>query len=55
MKLQADFIHDYQVEATVFYVSLTDEYGQGQDVTAVDRLEWNNHWKSQDVEFEKFL
>jgi hypothetical protein len=39
----------------VFYVSLTDEHGQEQDVTATDRLEWNDHWRSQDAEFEKFL
>jgi hypothetical protein len=55
MKLQADFIHGYRVGATVFYVSLTDEHGQGQDVTATDCLEWNDHWRSQDAEFEKFL
>jgi hypothetical protein len=55
MKLQADFIHGYRVGAAVFYVSLTDEHGQEQDVTATDRLEWNDHWRSQDAEFEKFL
>ena len=55
MKLQADFIHGYRIGAAIFYVSFTNEHGQEQDVIAADGLEWNDHWKSQDAEFEKFL
>lgn len=32
-----------------------DEKGEGQEVTTTDRLTWNQHWKTKDIEFERFL
>ena len=51
----ASLIHGYRIRATIFYVSLMDEKGEGQEVTTTDRLTWNQHWKTKDIEFERFL
>jgi hypothetical protein len=55
LKLQADFVHGYQVRAAIFYVSLTDEHGRKFDIIANDRAQWNQHWQQQDHEFEESL
>jgi hypothetical protein len=39
----------------VFYVSLTDEHGQGSEVTIGDKAQWNQHWQQRDPEFEELL
>jgi hypothetical protein len=54
-KLQADFVHGYRVGAAVFYVSLTNERGEGSLVSDVDRANWDEHWRTRDREFEDFL
>jgi hypothetical protein len=54
-KLQADFVHGYRVGAAMFYVSLTNEKGEGRMVTDEDQATWNVYWKTRDREFEAFL
>jgi hypothetical protein len=45
LNLQADFVHGYRDGAAVFYISLTDEYGNGSFVTNTDRQMWDPHWQ----------
>jgi hypothetical protein len=54
-KLQADFIHGYRSGAAVFYVSLTNEYGEHIEVTEKERALWDDHWKTRNEEFEDYL
>jgi hypothetical protein len=55
LKLQADFVHGYRDGAVVFYISLTDEHGNGSFVIDIDRQMWDPHWQQRDSEFESFL
>jgi hypothetical protein len=52
LKLQADFVHEYQAGAAVFYVLLTYEHGKRFDVIVDDRAQWYEHWLWQNYEFE---
>jgi hypothetical protein len=54
-KLQADFVYGYRVGAAVFYVSLTNEKGEGRMVIDEDQATWNVYWNTRDREFEAFL
>jgi hypothetical protein len=35
-------------------VSLTNERGEGNLVSNVDKASWNEHWRTRDREFEAF-
>ena len=52
-KLQADFVHGYQIGATVFYVSMTNVEGVSVFVTHDDRFKWDVHWRAKDEVFER--
>lgn len=43
LKLEKEFVHGYREGAAVFYVSLTNESGQTQEVTDADKEAWGPH------------
>ena len=47
-KLQADFVHRYQVGAAMFYVSTSNVEGLSIIVKEDDRLRWDKHWRAKD-------
>jgi hypothetical protein len=55
LKLQADFVHGYRASVAMFYVSLTDEHGNGSEVAARERALWDQHWQQRDRDFEESL
>ena len=42
-RLEAEFIHGYRPGAPVFYVSITNKYGEERFVKDVDTFKWNLH------------
>jgi hypothetical protein len=53
--LEAEFTHGYRPGAPVFYVFITNEYGDEKFVKDVDTSNWGPHWTSVNNEFEAKL
>lgn len=54
-KLEHEFVHGYREGAAVFYVSLTNEDGKTQEVTAADMESWGPLWNAQNEIFNAYL
>ena len=54
-RLEAEFIHGYWSGTLVFYVSITNKYGDEMFVKDVDTSNWGPHWTSVNIEFEAKL
>ena len=54
-KLEQEFVHGYREGAAVFYVSLTNEDGNTQEVTAADKAAWGPLWDAENESFNKYL
>jgi hypothetical protein len=54
-RLEAEFIHGYQLGALVFYDSITNEHRDDKFVKDVDTSNWGLHWTSVNNEFEAKL
>ena len=54
-KLEQEFVHGYREGAAVFYVSITNEDGNKQEVTAADKAAWGPLWDAENDSFEKYL
>jgi len=54
-KLEQEFVHGYREGAAVFYVSLTNEDGKTQEITAEDKDAWGPIWNAQNDAFNLYL
>jgi hypothetical protein len=54
-RLEAEFTHGYWPGAPVFYVSITNEYGEERFVKDVDTNKWDPQWTSVNKDFEAKL
>jgi len=45
-KLEQKFVHGYREGTVVFYVSLTNEDGRTQEITAKDKEAWGPLWNA---------
>ena len=54
-RLEVEFIHGYRPEASVFYVSTTNENGEEKLVKDVDTSIWSPQWTLVNDEFEAKL
>ena len=54
-KLEQEFVHGYREGAAVFYVSITNEDGNTQQVTAADKAAWGPLWDAENESFEIYL
>ena len=55
VKLEQEFVHGYREGACVFYVSLTNEQGEGEHVSSKDRSDWGPIWHSESEKFDRYL
>ena len=55
VKLEQEFVHGYREGACVFYVSLTNEQGEGEHVTSKDRSDWGPISHSESEKFDEYL
>ena len=55
VKLEQEFVHGYREGACVFYVSLTNEEGEGEHVSSKDRSDWGPIWHSESDKFDRYL
>jgi len=55
VKLEQDYIHGYKDGARVFYISVTDEQGQGGVFSAAEKMDWDPIWNSVNDEFNSYL
>ena len=55
IKLEQEFVHGYRDGASVFYVTMTDEHGRSQEVTAVDKERWRPIWNAANDAFTAYL
>ncbi len=54
-KLEQEFVHGYREGSSVFYVTLTNEEGNTQEVTEADMASWGPIWSAKNEEFNSFL
>jgi hypothetical protein len=54
-KLEEEFVHGYRDGAAVFYVSITIEQGDSQEVTQQDKEKWGPLWDEENEKFNKYL
>lgn len=54
-KLEQEFVHGYREGAAVFYVSVTNEEGNTQEVTDEDKTMWGPLWTAENDKFNKHL
>lgn len=54
-RLEAEFTHGYRPGATVFYVSLTNEFGEEAFITEDDKKSWGPLWTAASDNFESGL
>jgi hypothetical protein len=54
-KLEEEFVHGYRDGAAVFYVSLTNEQGDIQEVSEEDKVIWGPLWDEENEKFNKYL
>ena len=54
-KLEQEFVHGYREGSSVFYVTLTDEEGNRQEVSEADKESWGPIWNSKNEEFNSYL
>ena len=55
IKLEEEFVHGYRDGAAVFYVSVTNEQGEVQEVTQEDKAKWGPLWDEENEKFNKYL
>jgi hypothetical protein len=54
-KLKQEFVHGYRDGTTVFYVSLSNEQGNVQEVTKEDKAKWGPLCNEENEKFNKYL
>ncbi len=54
-KLEEEFVHGYRDGAAVFYVSVTNEQGDVQEVTEEDKVKWGPLWDEENEKFNMYL
>jgi hypothetical protein len=54
-RLEQDFVHGYRDGSSVFYVSLTNEQGEIEEVSDAEKDTWGPHWNAENDVFDAIL
>jgi hypothetical protein len=53
--LEQEFVHGNRDDASVFYVTITDEEDKTHEVTEAHKASWGPIWSAKNEEFNSFL